>query len=86
MAKRTILNKISTCGAFWRVRGWGSQTQRRKAEFGRVQKVNTVTKAENIRSYEALESCQDIEKGNGKDLDSCRDKPQEPNDNFCWVL
>lgn len=48
------------------MRGWGSQNQRRKAEFGQVQKVNTVAKAENIRSYEVLESCQDIEKGRGE--------------------
>ena len=45
------------------MRGWGSQKQNRKAEFGQVQKVYTVAKVENIRSYEALESSQDIEKG-----------------------
>ena len=63
MTERIIQNQMSTRGTFWRVRGWGSQKQNRKAEFGQVQKVYTVAKVENIRSYEALESSQDIEEG-----------------------
>lgn len=45
------------------MRECGSQNWNSKAEFGQVQKVNTVAKSENIGSYEALESVQEIEKG-----------------------
>lgn len=62
MAERITQNQMSTRGTFWTVRGWGSQKQSRKAEFGQVQKVNAVAKAENFRSYWALESSQERER------------------------
>ena len=59
LVKRILQNRRSigeTCG---RVRGLYSQNQ----EFGRVQKVNSVAKAENTGSEMALERDQEIEPG-----------------------
>lgn len=67
LTKRIIQNKMPT--NWWdfleneRMWEYGSQNWNSKAEFGHVQKVNTVAKSENIGSYEALESVQEIEKG-----------------------
>lgn len=45
------------------MKGWGLQIQNRKAEFGPVQKMNTVAKAESIRGHEVLGRGWEIEQG-----------------------
>lgn len=54
---------MSASGTFWQVKGWGLQIQNRKAEFGPVQKMNTVAKAESIRGHEVLGRGWEIEQG-----------------------